>query len=95
MSKSPVPIIQALVSLFDEQGNMIGSFEQIQNAVNDGFKTLSAYSLVKSGREMAALEIWHRFADSNVQEWEDEMHKEEYLMCADAILAHLERPSDG
>lgn len=39
-------------------------------------------------RQSAALEIWHRFADSGTEEWADETHKAEYLMCADAILGH-------
>jgi hypothetical protein len=47
MSKSPVPIIQALVRLFDDQGNLVGDFNQIQNAVNDAYATLSAYSLAR------------------------------------------------
>lgn len=86
VSKSPIPIIQALVRLFDDQGNTVGDFNQIQSAVNEAYETLSAYSLIKSGREMVALEIWHRFADSGTEEWADETHKAEYLLCADAIL---------
>lgn len=38
-------------------------------------------------RERIALQIWHRFADNSTVEWEDETHKDEFLLCADAILA--------
>jgi hypothetical protein len=50
MNKSPIPIIQALVRLFDDQGNMVGDFNQIQSAVNDAYAMLSAYSLAKPAR---------------------------------------------
>jgi hypothetical protein len=40
-------------------------------------------------RERIALEIWHRWAENGTIEWEDETHKAEYLMCADAILSEL------
>ena len=42
-----------------------------------------------SERLSVALEIWHRFADSNVEVWGDEAHQAEYLLCADAIIMLL------
>lgn len=41
------------------------------------------------GRIGIAKLIWHRFAKSSVEFWDDETHKEEYL-CADEILSDME-----
>lgn len=38
-------------------------------------------------RERIARIIWHRFANGRVETWEDETHRAEFLMCADAILS--------
>lgn len=36
-----IKAIQDLVRLFDEQGNMVGSFEEMTNAVEQGYAVLS------------------------------------------------------
>jgi hypothetical protein len=36
-------------------------------------------------RLQAAISLWHRFADSNVEEWEDETHQAEYLDAIDGL----------
>lgn len=40
-------------------------------------------------RDSVALEIWHRFADSHVEDWEDEPHQQEFYFCADAIIRRV------
>lgn len=40
-------------------------------------------------RDRIALEIWHRFSDSHVEDWEDEPHKQEFFFCADAIVRRV------
>lgn len=36
--------------------------------------------------ETAAIELWHRFASASVEEWEDEIHKAEYRLAAQAVI---------
>lgn len=36
-------------------------------------------------RLQAAISLWHRFANSSVDEWEDETHKAEYLDAIDGL----------
>ena len=38
-------------------------------------------------RELAAIELWHRFAPGSQLDWEDETHKAEYR---DAVAAVME-----
>jgi hypothetical protein len=38
-------------------------------------------------RLQAAISLWHRFGDSNVEEWEDETHKAEYLDAIDGLAS--------
>lgn len=39
--------------------------------------------------EKAAIELWHRWGNDSVIEWEDETHKAEYRLAAEAVLALL------
>lgn len=36
-------------------------------------------------RLQAAISLWHRFGDTNIEEWEDETHKAEYLDAIDGL----------
>lgn len=36
--------------------------------------------------EVAAIELWHRFASESVEEWEEEIHKAEYRFAAKAVI---------
>jgi len=45
--------------------------------------------------EQGAIALWHRFGETNVEEWEDEVHQDEYRLAAEAVLALRATPADG
>ena len=45
--------------------------------------------------EKAAIELWHRWGNDSVIEWEDESHKAEYRLAAEAVLALIDVSPKG
>lgn len=78
-----IDTIRSLVGLFDDQGAVIGD---VGPAINKAYEVLSHAALLHPEQEAIAKLLWHRFGDSNVEEWEDESHKAEFLEAADDVL---------
>lgn len=44
---------------------------------------------MQPARLRLAIRLWHRFADTNVESFDDEMHKAEYIDAVDGLSSCL------
>ncbi len=79
----------------DYKGVLVADAYAIARAEAKRESTPAAPGIDPDVLEKAAIELWHRWGNDSVMEWEDETHKAEYRLAAEAVLALVDTSPKG